>query len=281
MEITIKGRECSLRSPYSASLVAGIKRLPATDRKWDRQQRVWVFLVDHLDAVLQLISSLGYNAPQIIGQAENLAPSRPEVRLVQVLYIGAPKERSPGVFTAFGYLPDSTWGVTFTEEVLRAWFEPGMGGGSTPKGESTLYGILGVGEGVSGAEIKSAWRRLIRVWHPDVNRDDDAHEMTLRINKAYETLGNPLSRRKYDAGLLFQRSAENALDSRPDLTRWQKQWRPPLRCGNLLVESLMVLGRIQVERILEWKPILNAQGEELVASWPAGVTAPVFEWISF
>lgn len=61
------------------------------------------------------------------------------------------------------------------------------------------YQILGVSRTASEKEIKSAYRRLARKYHPDVNRGDKASEERFKeISEAYEVLSNPDLRKKYD-----------------------------------------------------------------------------------
>ncbi len=64
-----------------------------------------------------------------------------------------------------------------------------------------LYIVLGVAQGASEAEIKRAYRRLARRYHPDINPGDGVAEARFRqILHAYETLIDPLRRSRYDAG---------------------------------------------------------------------------------
>jgi DnaJ-class molecular chaperone len=61
------------------------------------------------------------------------------------------------------------------------------------------YTTLGVSKGSTEKEIKQAFRKLARKHHPDVNPGDKAAEARFKdINEAYEVLGNPVSRKKYD-----------------------------------------------------------------------------------
>jgi molecular chaperone DnaJ len=61
------------------------------------------------------------------------------------------------------------------------------------------YTILGVGRGAPEKEIKQAYRRLARKYHPDVNPGDKSAEAKFKeINEAHEVLSDPEKRKKYD-----------------------------------------------------------------------------------
>ena len=61
------------------------------------------------------------------------------------------------------------------------------------------YSSLGVAKTASQKEIKAAYRKLARKHHPDVNKDKaTAEEKFKQLNEAYEVLGDPEKRKKYD-----------------------------------------------------------------------------------
>src|SRR5512141_3340785 len=61
------------------------------------------------------------------------------------------------------------------------------------------YSTLGVAKAATAKEIKQAYRKLARKFHPDVNPGDKSAEAKFKeINEAYEVLGDPDKRRKYD-----------------------------------------------------------------------------------
>lgn len=64
-----------------------------------------------------------------------------------------------------------------------------------------LYHVLGISKEASEAEIKSAYRKLARKYHPDLNKDDkSAAEKFKEISCAYDVLGDKDKRKKYDNG---------------------------------------------------------------------------------
>jgi molecular chaperone DnaJ len=67
-----------------------------------------------------------------------------------------------------------------------------------------LYSVLGVDKKASPDEIKKAYRKLARKYHPDTNPGDaQAEERFKEISAAYDVLGDPDKRKQYDRGGLF------------------------------------------------------------------------------
>ncbi len=65
----------------------------------------------------------------------------------------------------------------------------------------TCYDILGVSPDAAPDEIRAAYRRLAKQYHPDVNPDPGAGERFIAIQQAYETLIDPDARARYDLAL--------------------------------------------------------------------------------
>ena len=65
------------------------------------------------------------------------------------------------------------------------------------------YKTLGVDKKASQDDIKKAYRKLARQYHPDTNKDAGAEERFKEVSEAYDVLSDPEKRKKYDRGGLF------------------------------------------------------------------------------
>ncbi len=81
------------------------------------------------------------------------------------------------------------------------------------------YAVLEVSVTASDAEIKAAFRRLARKWHPDKNGGDQ--EKMTRLNDAFKLIGTPEARHKYDTDNAWVREFDVLSDvfGRPDVAR--------------------------------------------------------------
>jgi len=84
------------------------------------------------------------------------------------------------------------------------------------------YSILGISRNASEREIKQAYRRLARQYHPDINPGDKSAEAKFKeINEAYEVLSNPEKRKKYDQfGAQWQYADQFAQAQRQQTPFW-------------------------------------------------------------
>lgn len=60
------------------------------------------------------------------------------------------------------------------------------------------YEVLGLSKGASDDEIKKAYRKMAKKYHPDVNKDAGAEDMFKEVNEAYEVLSDPQKKATYD-----------------------------------------------------------------------------------
>lgn len=82
------------------------------------------------------------------------------------------------------------------------------------------YQTLGVARSASDEEIKRAYKKLARKYHPDLNKDPDAEERFKEVNSAFEVLGNPEKRKMYDE---FGEDAER-MGFDPEKARQYRAW---------------------------------------------------------
>ncbi|KAH0759332.1 hypothetical protein KY290_022825 [Solanum tuberosum] len=78
---------------------------------------------------------------------------------------------------------------------------------STIASHTSLYEVLGIQIGANSHEIKSAYRKLARILHPDVQ--NSSAEDFIRVQSAYATLSDPEKRANYDRKLFGNRIARS------------------------------------------------------------------------
>lgn len=85
------------------------------------------------------------------------------------------------------------------------------------------YTILGVTKTASDSEIKAAFRKLAKIYHPDKNPNNpNASSVFQQVVKAYNILINPHARRRYDESY-FGTSTQSNTQRQPQ-SKTQKQW---------------------------------------------------------
>jgi len=271
--LTLDKGDLILTSPFDRGLVEDIKGIPYHDRQYMPATRQWrIKYMWGSDVAAMCKKHLGQDVT-VPSQITQRDPG-PTIKLLKVEYIGSVKDRSDGSQTATGWA-DGGWNVIFPHNVLRAWFADE----SKPDEAPTRYAQLGVKPKATADEVKKAYRLAAKTWHPDLNKDPGASEQFRIIQEAYEMLSNEQLRRKYDAGLMFERDYEKSAAKRKEVVTEKFGWQPPIRAGWITAEGEESLGRFTIKTILSWSEITNERGESLVSYWPAGATQFVTQWI--
>lgn len=271
--LTLENGNLVLRCRYDPALVSTIKSLHNPDRKYDPANKTWIIHPKHAKMVALWVKT--YLGEDISVPQATIADSKPVTQIFEVRYIGTTKTREDGSSSAYG-LVGNDWKLIFPEQVLRSWFDAGQ---AVPGTKESLYSVLGTQQQATEEEIKAAYRRMARQWHPDICREANAQEMFIRIQSAYETLSNPVQRAKYNAGLVLQASLGQQQKHKIDISLLSANgYRSPLRCGYLMAEGIEKIGRFVVEKILGWEDILNSSGQVLVTSWALGAKEPTEIW---
>ena len=238
-----------------ASLLAALKaQVPYVDRKFNWDTRLWEIAPQHLETCKKLVERFFGYMPDIHG-IENLQAQKQDVHTIKLMYLGrvSVKDKS-GTRIASGH-DGVQWAYTFPEAVLREYFGLPL----NPSDALTLYAVLGIKKDATTKEIKSAFRRASRTWHPDANKMPDAARQFQLIKEAYDVLSNERGKSRYDAGLaLF-----------PDSGQISENWKAPLNCGILTVLGYQFGERFNITKIIPdtWIDIYNDQGQVMIVSW--------------
>lgn len=271
--ITLETAQGGLRlvTPYDVAFLAAFKAtVPHQARTW--QKPYWIVDPAYGGQVAALVQS--YFGVALAKPAQAAHTATAEIRALEVQYVGRCKDRSDGAASAYGFV-EGAWSVIFPEAVLRAWFKADEQKLGAP---ATLYSVLSIVQTASDDEIKRAYRRMARQWHPDVCKEPDATERFHAIRRAYELLSDPITHKKYDAALLFEAALADTSDRYS--TPWDKPgpYRAPLRCGLLLCEGAYQIGRFVVSNILDWQDVVR-DGKTMVSSWDTVTEQIKIAWV--
>jgi hypothetical protein len=262
--LTLDRGDLILTSPFNRGLVEGIKALPYHGRQWDASRKVWRIKYMWGSDVATLVKKhLGQDI-HVPAQITFRDPG-PVTRMFKIRYVGSAKERDDGTQTAMGFANEE-WSVIFPLKVLQSWF----GQDNKPDEALSLYAILGIKYNVTQEEIKKAHRLAAKTWHPDRNRDENATEQFRLIQHAYEILSDDQMKRKYDAGLKFEKDARKHDKRHQEQITNKYGYHPPVRCGYVVCEGTESLGKFMVNSIIAWNPITNQDGLSQVSYWPKG-----------
>lgn len=131
------------------------------------------------------------------------------------------------------------------------------------------YELLGIKENATKEEIKQAYKRQMKKWHPDINKSAEAPKMSIKLNEAKETLLDDDKRKNYDLSLHqeindnYNKYNHHKKDDTPDssvyyeayeeaekVTKWEyfkdylkfstaSKWRKLLAVIGVFLESLL------------------------------------------
>jgi molecular chaperone DnaJ len=101
------------------------------------------------------------------------------------------------------------------------------------------YKTLNIEPTATQAEVKQAYRRLVKLFHPDSRRETANHDQISRINEAYEILGDPQHRQSYDLSRLGSTAPAGTPQARQNRTaQVQKQYQAQRHTGQEADELL-------------------------------------------
>ncbi len=264
----VVGGALALESSYDDVVVAEIKNLPTSKRRWDKDNKRWLIDPAYANQIARTIKTAMNIDAAVPSVAKTV--SLPDIRTIQVDYLGACKDKPEGKI-ARGLVAGS-WDLIFPEAVLRRWFKDGdMTEGFTPEAPSkpkTLYAILGLERTCDQDLIKPAFRRMALHTHPDRNKEPDAREQFQKVQAAYEILGDLNKRRKYDIGLFMEIQQEQQQERADKHYRhdYAPEYRAPLRNGLLIVKGRQQVAGFVVDDVLQWQDVTREDGKVMVSS---------------
>lgn len=122
--------------------------------------------------------------------------------------------------------------------------------------QQTHYQILEVHEAATQAEIKRAYRRLAKQFHPDSQTDTASHDHIARINNAYEVIGDPARRVLYDrerqgmAGASLEETAQQRTQRTADMQAAYKRHRQASQSSEAQEDAWLKLVYGPVDRLV-------------------------------
>jgi molecular chaperone DnaJ len=122
--------------------------------------------------------------------------------------------------------------------------------------KKTHYQVLEIHETATQAEIKQAYRRLAKKFHPDSCSEAASHEHIAIINTAYEVIGDPSRRRVYDqqlqgmAGVSPEASAHNRAQRTADMQDVYRKQRQATQSSEVQIDAWLKLVYAPVDRLI-------------------------------
>ncbi|CAH4033873.1 unnamed protein product [Pieris brassicae] len=89
--------------------------------------------------------------------------------------------------------------------------------GTSPQILTSHYDALGITPNATQRDIKSAYYKLSKLYHPDLSTDEESAKKFRAITEAYEVLGNINLKKMYDKGLMVGRHNDSRIKYKPDV----------------------------------------------------------------
>lgn len=137
------------------------------------------------------------------------------------------------------------------------------------------YKLLGVGKSASVEEIKKAYRRLARQYHPDLNPGKNTSTHFIRIKNAYDTLVNPVKREEYDDSICYKKASFGGRQEEAAYTSYtprdevkHKRKEEPVKTAETMFTQLLAFYLGEEEYALKVEDILGIAGCASITSPP-------------
>jgi hypothetical protein len=275
VSVTLDGGSYAFEFPYHPGAIQALKsRIPPSDRAWDPDAKVWRVAVSQGETLKRIAEE--FFEKHISLPSPEKAKRQWYRKTLDVQYVGWTKVRTGSRSYASGWW-NGGWNLIFPEKVLREFFFDDK---TDPLQATNLFRALGLAQQATEQEIKSAYRRLARQWHPDVCPEAGADARFRQLQRAYEILSDPHLRARYEAGLAFaQMSNKEKFGDTQQPAGEVEGYRSPLRCGRITCVVTPQLGRYIVGKIEEWKDILDEKDRIMTSSWPPGGDHFRVDWV--
>ncbi len=127
--------------------------------------------------------------------------------------------------------------------------------------ETNHYDTLNLDPTATQAQIKQAYRRLVKQFHPDTQRETANSEFMIRLNAAYEVLGDPQRRQSYDRQRQRQTVSSGTSRKRANVGRQYRQSRQRARDCDEQIQLWLYFVYTPVSREVQW--ILSSLDNEI------------------
>lgn len=254
-------------TPYNADFVDNLKAV-FDKRRFDWDTKSWLLPAssDNLHRLTPMLKLYyDYEIPQELFSQVGTNP-QVEVKNFTIYYLGLPRTRnddSESSFATTKMSPESgdyaAWNVVFPLEVLRKFFD----GDNTnvPRERQNYFQVLGLSKGAKYKEIKKKYHLMAKTYHPDVSDHSQAEDFFKLINEAYQVLGDKKKRNRYLAAMEI---SQHQYKTEKHSAVIDVGWYPPIKAGQVQVEAKENISRWYVSKIIDWQPILDTAGRQMI-----------------